>query len=790
MYFRTSSVQAAIAKLKEHGMVILSGKCGEGKSTTAYQVMHEISKETESSRNPIIITEPGQWYKVINPQDCFVIYLEDIVGSTNLDVRTVEQWGKNLDTIYASIKNGKVLVIIGIRDSLLPEAKDKFKHKLFQEAFEINLSSEEYSLTENEKREMIKCFEKQMIVNQSSCKSHVQQVKENERYKLTDKEITEIIKTDPFYGFPLTCWQFFSNTEFFQLGYEFFNHPDKNLLKSIEKKRKSKTFSEQLSYALLACVLVKGKLTPEKNEPDEILRRVCHELEIDIDKIKPLKIEDALEEIKELFLKQTSVEGEYTFSHEAVLEAVLVSFGKVAPDLVIGYCDMRKLRELVRTQRCNASEIVLKISKQNYILLAKRLLHDNVVDGMNCNTWDIAEDIIWHPATDDPDFVEVLLSCTESAKRLDILPRLWNVIPGSLSSVMLDKLLELYGPHKIPTEGRDSTSQQFELNPFQVTSSKLKTFLVQCVNNFAGKENTLCCVEYILKHDTLYPLVNDEFQYSPRDMTLLHCCILLGWEEVVDKILKIHQPTETKNKWTCAHFASYIGNVLLLKKFVNLGVDVMARTEENYSVLQCAFIGMRYGSGETNWPLYSASKHVSFQMTLRFPNEAEYYELLQYLLECCPTLFEENIGSIVDEFQNNILHFLIVQDYADILEFLCRNNTELAFHRNISGLPTVVHLAVYLGRPQILKAMWSDGVRPDQTDLSLQDTFDFGEKLKNKTLKFSRLYGNSKWCWNDRGNEICGVKMTIIADVDVVFGTENHYDEVKYFLGSQNSLKT
>ncbi|XP_062578681.1 E3 ubiquitin-protein ligase DZIP3-like, partial [Saccostrea cucullata] len=82
VYVRISVVERIIEKLKEHRFLILTGKAGSGKTTTAYHVMCELSSE---SYTPVLLSSPEEWNKVINPFQQYFVFLDDFIGSKNFD---------------------------------------------------------------------------------------------------------------------------------------------------------------------------------------------------------------------------------------------------------------------------------------------------------------------------------------------------------------------------------------------------------------------------------------------------------------------------------------------------------------------------------------------------------------------------------------------------------------------------------------------------------------------------------------------------------------------------------
>ena len=802
-YFRTTAVDSIIKKLEEGNIAILSGKQGDGKTTLAYQVMCELSRESSkidkrtTGKKPILISNADQWLKYINPEDDVIVYIDDFVGSTNFTKDEAARWKRAIDSMYACTRRDKVLLLLGIQKQILEEAREQFSYpKLLSDEFVVDTSS----LTVDDRKNIYDLFEEQYIQTKiASERSSVIAQKQGQAYKALDKDKESIVNTESVYGFPLACRLYFDQEHFHELGVAFFNRPDANLLNEIEKLRKEKT----LSYLLLVYILLCGKIDID-NLNEELLRRLYTALDftegLKAQGVSNWKISDALDTLKKPYLeKATDTEGEYQFSHKTVSDNVLLSFGKVAPEIVIEECSRCHLFELIRTQKTKKSNTELVIPPKCFKALAERLckdensgiersikFHGNV---KGKNLLNIAFNIVWHPVSSDEKFVESLLLLDTFRENKNLLSKMWHVIPGSLSSAMSDKMLDMIASENTSSckkeEKKENQSSHVSFIKQKSKFILLKSCIDQCIDNYAGNLHTLCCLKHIEKDAELHKLLNIPFKHSPNDMTLLHCSILQRWEDVVDKILKIHKPTLAENGWSCLHFAAYIGSSTLLKRFVEYGLDLAGVTKDGHTVLQAAFFGLRYGAFETNWPVYSIYEKDRFQMSLCFPSNDEFEKTLQFIFQCSPAIVLDNIKMEVDEYGNTIFYYLVLQDYPDIINLLSRHIEDSVLERNSTELPTLLHLAVYLGRPLITKILWNDAVRPIGNDPSLMDTLYEGQKLQNKSIVFSDLDVKTKWCWNDKKKRCDGVKIKNIANIDVIFGSEKDFDNVKSFLQSQ-----
>lgn len=144
--------------LNEQHIAILIGKPGDGKTTTTYQVMYEISHkpaaqkvdclENIKQKRAVLIQSPDEWQK-LDPTEELIVYFDDCFGSTNFNREAAAKWKSSLDSIYASAKRGNVFVLIGLQSTILERVKKYFcHHRLFSEEFNVNISH----LDENEKK--------------------------------------------------------------------------------------------------------------------------------------------------------------------------------------------------------------------------------------------------------------------------------------------------------------------------------------------------------------------------------------------------------------------------------------------------------------------------------------------------------------------------------------------------------------------------------------------------------------------------------------------------------------
>lgn len=368
-YVKTSAVTAAIDLLRTKNLLIIIGKAGIGKSSTALA----IASAFHAKVNMVMKLEHNlakDFKRYYNRRFKQLIILEDFLGQSDLQYCS-KKHANILDVLAPHVHHGISKFIITTRTYKILDAADEIIkcHKLFSNCAIINLNGE-FSLSTTEKENILKLHAIKHKIN--ICKKY--NTKTLGSKILHYNEFENIIGTDPYLGFPEACHLFCSFDNLFAMGYKFFSSPSEKLLDEIRELRI--TGYDQVDVALQYCVLTslmldnvckisigirKGIIPCESHESlnnllnincsmIEFLYRLLYKKEITV---TTNDVHDICNKVSEKYVTKEFDRKKYVFLHSTVRDAVLLSYWhKATMDDIIKYCSVDILLEYVRTWDC------------------------------------------------------------------------------------------------------------------------------------------------------------------------------------------------------------------------------------------------------------------------------------------------------------------------------------------------------------------------------------------------------------------------------------------------------
>ncbi|VDI03445.1 Hypothetical predicted protein [Mytilus galloprovincialis] len=404
-YTEIKAVAACVQMLDNSKVLILSGREGSGKSRNSLEILRQM-KDKHPEIDVIKLTRLSQFSGINEKDEMTIMLFEDVFG------RISKQFCENtdvqiLDCLHSYINLGTVKVIFVMRNNVKQECKSILSsHEIFcKHIAYLDLSSIEFGLSLKEKEQIFinYCTKNRIeiiykkepsyydamwitidkikvpIVEETdvSCRSA-----DNTCIVFNSWSVENMIRSDPYQGFPEYCRLFTRNKNITRLGVTYFKYPLKSLLKEIENMRMEGKANDVkgLKYVILLYILL-------NLENDRVILPI-NEINIDVqahqklfnkcyNKNIELKFHDIIYLCEELTCRYlTRKENKIYFQHRALQDSVLISYCNINPKAIIPLLSIDHMVDIVRPQNYmeQEDEMVIKIPKSNYYELAKKIV--------------------------------------------------------------------------------------------------------------------------------------------------------------------------------------------------------------------------------------------------------------------------------------------------------------------------------------------------------------------------------------------------------------------------------
>ena len=764
----------ALRKLsKDH--VILSGVAGRGKTSLAKQLMYRMQEE--HGYTPIKVSVPDDWKLGIHAKQKTLVFIDDFLGSSNFIKGELDVWQKHFDEMFNYVKSGNLRIVIGIRSHVLEECFHALKkYKLFADENFLDLSCKEFELDQSEKEELLKEYCVKYGVKACEGGDSISQSVNMEQRRLMKNAFDSIVKSKPLIGFPQACYVFFSDPNIFKLGIDYFVHADKELQVEIRKLRKRDT----LKYLLLTYVLLENRKIDIAALNREKLQSICDGLQIKTP--QDVYLQDEMDEMEHTYFKHVA-HSQYEFRHETYLEAVLLSFANAYPETFLKWSDEMIILEFARSSgyEPTSGEVCICLPPAYTETLVKKFIdmhNDNkmfsFVKGQFLNlipSMDTVNDPsfaigliqellhrvnilyfsrpFFEPACENGRhcFVECALKVTELQEESVSLYRNKLRSTPERSDKPAEKLLLLdislhIGLVKALEKGHNKTTQAILSSPFFGIN---KVFDMpgqvefNCQGRRIGKTPILYSafigckksVEFLLD----YPGVNIALKDSTYT-SLLHYCITAGWPDIAHRIVRIRpELLQCRNllNATPLQFAFFFARVRILEMLLDMN-NITKEIFTDISFIKLSLKGLIYCSTEHSES--TLSKHLFgceiFVKGKPLSTEEDFVKLFNMVLAYNKNRFP-NVA--LDEYENYSIHYCVMNNLTKVLQFFLTHFPSVVHCRNKTELPTCLHTAVFLGRPDMVRVLMLAGVHLQEGDMDLRTTLSLGEKESARAIK-------------------------------------------------------
>ncbi|CAC5404550.1 unnamed protein product [Mytilus coruscus] len=371
-FVETNAVRKCKEWMDKKDVFVIIGKEGSGKSRNGLEILRQFGL-TDEDFDLLKVTNIKQVKDIITDKRKTVVLIDDVFSSKEYPYNNLNNC-HILDLLNARKYKGNMKIIFTVDSSKMNSFNYLLvSHRLFQNCCKIDLSSSRFCMSEDEKANLLFNF----------CKKHEIRITWNsydgdEEFNLDGRTVYEIAKTDPFIGYPQSCFMFTSNKSFLQLGIHFFKHPDQYLIAEINSFRDSTNtnLEKNISYALLVYTLLNtGYL--DINEIDisklETIMESCGNCKRR--RLFNSKVKKMAEQMDGRFLKQDTQTMVYHFKHPMIYEALAISYYEVNPSEVISVLNFDFIIDLIKLEfeDFGKQEISLIIAKEMFGYLTKRL---------------------------------------------------------------------------------------------------------------------------------------------------------------------------------------------------------------------------------------------------------------------------------------------------------------------------------------------------------------------------------------------------------------------------------
>ncbi|XP_033727411.1 uncharacterized protein LOC117316756 isoform X2 [Pecten maximus] len=373
-FFPTKSLQDARQKLLENKIVIIQGNSGDGKSSTALELLRLLCCNEEEGQHKRC-RQPLQLHEIkdldsVAPKSQLAMYFDDIFGNNVVCQEDVKEWEEREKEIIAKLcgnESESNYLVITIRSGMINSLSGL--GKLFTKENIVDLS--QYK-EEKEKLALLRLYQPK-----------------TEFVKWTDDEEKQIVASAPDIGFPQCCRLFRDTPSLQTEGVEFFERPLHYFKSSLSKLEDGK-FYGLLYLFLKGGSVLEHDLDPsieniEENEKmnaafafDVVKVNLTPELIHKIEKKKAEFVKESLECLLGWLVKKESTLWEkcpsYKFNHDSIEETVALLYGEKTPIGYIQNCPEEFLSYVTTTK--NAPNRIVISSDNQTNAMYKRIVKE------------------------------------------------------------------------------------------------------------------------------------------------------------------------------------------------------------------------------------------------------------------------------------------------------------------------------------------------------------------------------------------------------------------------------
>ncbi|XP_033739842.1 uncharacterized protein LOC117327113 isoform X1 [Pecten maximus] len=364
-FLETKAFRDAQNKLQKNRVLVIKGNTGDGKTSTAIQLLHWLVEE-QQCRQPLQLHRIKK-LDLLAPNSHLITFIDNIFGENDVGRKDVEDWNRRItdvETLFGGEQIQANFLLIAVRNEIFNTLKKSSIGTVFTEDNIIDLSSGKYRIAE-EKKALLEMYKP-------------------DNFSWTEGEIENILSYAPYIGFPQCC-QLFCKSDDHELQKtrsDFFMKPVKFLKEAFSRLPECSA----ILFLFLNDGEIKVKdLDPNGDKVNKTLLEEAFEISLvdgEVDrttmsfKKKVGFVKDSLDKLSGFLVRKEtycSNDEVYRFDHGSILFTVALLYGEKTPVGYIQNCPRRFLSYITTSK---TSENMVVISSDNYTDMCKRLLQE------------------------------------------------------------------------------------------------------------------------------------------------------------------------------------------------------------------------------------------------------------------------------------------------------------------------------------------------------------------------------------------------------------------------------
>ncbi|XP_052812730.1 uncharacterized protein LOC128240236 isoform X1 [Mya arenaria] len=362
LFVKFRSYEAVAETIEKHGVVVIVGNSGEGKTTAAVALLASRWDADEA----VVLTDPSK-LGFLDTRTAASLFVDDMFGSMYLLEQDLRSWEPKFEQMWSCASQARAgkraYIVITMRKHVYDQCVQTLaKYKLFHKDHIVEFNSKD--LTSADMRQMLSYH----ILVDSQVRAEI--------YRNAHLHTGSL-------GFPQCCALYVSQRRLHDMWAHFFEHPIDVLEGDLETLHRSDIHAY---FALVVMMFQPGARLYAKKLRDlqdetflQQLQSLAEVCKVPITEKLPEQLLTSLSgQLTPYVYWEKNIDC-YTFSHESVMELMMSSFVKRHPQHVLETCELQFLLDYVFTEenllKSRNQVFAMRISPDHFWLLSQSIDH-------------------------------------------------------------------------------------------------------------------------------------------------------------------------------------------------------------------------------------------------------------------------------------------------------------------------------------------------------------------------------------------------------------------------------